>query len=575
MEAGEPPVKNKEKQARRSHWGYVVAAVLVCLGLGSTQSTSVASPSSPAGGCSAIVVAPGVSVNGFLNDQYRWYDSACRLRSAALARNDTSKGGNAKQFTYVLADGTTRTVNPGSNGAAGFGYVVAHLSNPSFAWSYGADDSPLGSGNSATSHILFSGEHHAIHEYTLNYVRYGLTQYAITNHSIDPWTWIDGPNDPNRQFVTVYNMPVHIQWMFATGRDYPIWSVTFDLSAAPDHAIDSDFRAPYGDMNVEGGDGSDLVGGVAWGDSYRFVTSGNIFTMDNDWDYSQLNTGAPYDYLWTSTADAEMGLAGTQITARQNAGGYNNYLAPIWRGKTSSNMGQLCLNDEGAGPAYDHKLPCTSDWAYQLIQYSVASASETTSNKRLAWGADWGSLGNSSFTSSNGYAVSGYPKVSYSVYVVLDPHSKNPTENMARQAETVSLTTLTASVGTVRTQGIAGVGRTDLQAYHPVGFNPIYGTWEVNAVNDHVDVSFSVSPSAPTTLDTPIIVVHNYTGVASPAQILLDGAALTANSDYFASLRPSAAELWITLNKKLAGTHNLQITGGTTYQIFLPLITRK
>jgi len=27
--------------------------------------------------------------------------------------------------------------------------VVAHLSNPSFAWSYGADDSPLGSGNSA------------------------------------------------------------------------------------------------------------------------------------------------------------------------------------------------------------------------------------------------------------------------------------------------------------------------------------------------------------------------------------------------------------------------------------------
>ena len=28
-------------------------------------------------------------------------------------------------------------------------------------------------------------------------------------------------------------------------------------------------------------------------------------------------------------------LAGTQITARQNAGGYNNYLAPIWRGKTS------------------------------------------------------------------------------------------------------------------------------------------------------------------------------------------------------------------------------------------------
>ncbi len=567
-------LKNKEKHVRRSNWGYFVVAVLVCLSFGYSPSTSAANPSGLAGGCSAMVVDSGVSINGFLNDQYRWYDSTCRLRSVALARNDTSKGGNAKQFTYVLADGTTRTVNPGSNDASGFGYVVAHLSNPSFAWSYGADDSPLGSGNSATYNNLFSGEHHAIHEYTLNYVRYGLTQYAITNHSIDPWTWINGLNDPNRQFVTVYDMPVHIQWMFATGRDFPIWSVTFDLSAAPDHAIDSDFRAPYGDMNVEGGDGTDLVGGVAWGDSYQFVTLGNVFTMDNDWDYSQLNMGAPYDYLWTSTTDAEMGLAGTQITAQQNAGGYNNWLAPIWRGKTSLNMGQLCLNDEGAGPAYDHKLPCTSDWAYQLIQYSVASANETTSNKRLAWGADWGSLGNSSFTSSNGYAVSGYPKVSYSVYVVLDPHSKNPTQNMARQAETVSLATLTANVGTVRTQGIAGVGRTDLQPYSPIGFNPIYGTWEVDALNNHVDVSFSVPTSAPTTLDMPIIVVHNYTDMASPAQILLDGAALAANSDYFISLRPSATELWITLNRKLAGTHDFQITGGTTYRLSLPLVRR-
>jgi hypothetical protein len=525
---------------------------------------STSAPPAP-GGCSALVVDSGVadagkSINGFLNDQYTWYDSACKPRSVALARNDASKGGNAKQFTYMLADGvTTRTINPSANGASGFGYVVAHLSNPSFAWSYGADDSPLGSGSGATYNKLFSGENHAIHEYTLNYVRYGLTQAAITNHSIDPWTWINDAADPNRQYVTAYNMPVRIQWMFATGRDYPVWSVTFDLSAAPDHAIDSDFRAPYGDMNVEGGDGTDLVGGVAWGDKYKFVTSGSPFTMDNDWDYSQLNAGAPYDSLWTSVVDAEMGLAGTQITASQNAGGYNNYLAPIWRGKTSATMGQICMNDGGAGPAYNHKLPCTSDWAYQLIQYSVASANETTNNKRLAWGADWGSLGNSSFTSSNGYAVSGYPKVSYSVYVVLDPHSKNPTQNMAAQAQTVSLTALTASVGTVRTQGIAGVGRADLETYSPAGFSPIFGTWEVDALNNNVNLSFAVSNLAPSTLDTPIVVIHNYTAPASSAQVLLDGVTLTANSDYFISTRPSESELWVTLNKKLTGTHNFQV----------------
>jgi hypothetical protein len=495
----------------------------------------------------------GVSINGFLNDQYKWYDSNCRLRTAALARNDTSKGGNAKQFTYVLAEGTTRTVNPGTS-AGGFGYIVAHLHNPSFANAYGADDSPFGSGNSATYSKVFTGTHHAIHEYTLNYVRYGLTQAAI-NSGFAPWTKINSANKSN---VTVYNMPVRIQWLFATGRNYPIWSVTFDLSAAPNHAVDSDFRAPYGDMKIEGGNGSAIVAGVGWGDKYKFVSLGNPFTMNNNWDYSQLNPGAPYSSLWTTTVDAEMGIAGTRLTALQNAGGYNNQ-GLIWRGKTSATMGTLCLNDGGAGPAYNHKMPCTGDWAYQLIQYSVSNGTQTTNNKRLAWGADWGSLGNSSFTSSNGYAVSGHPKVSYSVYIVLDPHSANPTQNIALQGKTASLTTLTASLGTVRTSGIIGVGRTDTKAYSPVGYSPIFGTWEVNAVSNKVTLSFAVSSSATATLNSPIIVVHNYTGPANPAQVILNGSTLVANRDYFSSLRSDKSELWITLNKKLAGTNSFRI----------------
>jgi len=525
---------------------------------------NVALVSAVASGCNALVVDSGSanagkSINGFLNDQYTWYDGNCKPRSVALARNDTGKGGNAKQFTYILPNGTTRTVNPGSNGAGGFGYVVAHLSNPSFANSYGKNDSPLGSGNSATYNKLFVGSHHAIHEYTLNYVRYGLTQAALTNLSIDPWTWIYGASDPNRQYVTVYNMPVRIHWMLATGRNYPVWSVTFDLSQTPNHAVDSDFRAPYGDMNVEGGIGADLVGGVGWADKYVFASAGNPFTMNNAWDYSQLNPGAPYDYLWTSTVDAEMGLAGTQIAAKQNAGGYNNYQAIVWRGKTSANMGQLCVNDQGAGLGYNHIMPCTSDWAYQLIQYSVANATQTTSNKRLAWGADWGSLGNSAFVSSNGYTVSGWPKVSYSTYIVLDPHSAKPTPTIAKQAKTASLTALTASVGTVRTQGAAGVGRSDNKFYSPVGYSPVYGTWEVDAANNNVLLSFAVPSTAPATLDMPIIVVHSYTKAAVPLKVTLDGATLTADIDYFVSLRPAQSELWITLNRKLAGTHSVQI----------------
>ncbi len=554
-------MKNIQTRFSARILGYLLFALVLCLGIGSAP-VSVAAKSAAAVACARIMIDSGVGnggkdINGFLNDQYKWSDSACKRRSVALARNDTQKGGNAKQFTYILPNGVTRIINPGDS-AGGFGYIVAHLSNPSFAWASGADDSPLGSGASATYQKIFAGTNHAIHEYMLNYVRYGLTQQALDD-GFAPWTWINDANDPNFHYVTKYNMPVRIQWMFATGRDYPVWSVTFDLSAAPNHAVDSDFRAPYGDMQMDGDSGADTVGGVAWGDRYQFTTLGSPFTMDNDWNYSQINPGAPYDSLWTANVDAEMGLAGTQVTARQNAGGYNNYQAPLWRGQTSTTMGQLCLNDQGAGPGYDHKLPCTSDWAYQLIQYSVASAGETTSNKRLAWGADWGSLGNSSFTSSNGYAVSGWPKVSYSVYVVLDPHSKNPTAKIALQAKTISLTRLTASVGAVRRSGSAGVGRTDLKPYSPAGYSPIFGTWEVNAVNSNVTLKFVVPSSAPSTLDAPIIVLHNYTARVLPAQVWLDGVALKANRDYFASLRVGSAELWVTLNRKLIGTHNFRI----------------
>jgi len=558
----------------RRRWGWAVLALLLGLGRGFAPAASAARPAASAAGCGPLTVTTGVSLNGFVNDEYQWSDSACRPRSATLATNDTTKGGNAKQFTYQLADTSTRVINPGADGAGGFGYVVAHLSNPSFANAYGADDSPLGSGDSATSSVVFAGAHHALHQYTLNYVRYGLTAAALANHSIDPWTTITGPNDPNRQYVTAYPMPVTIQWLFATGRNYPVWTVTFDLSAAPDHAVDSDFRAPYGDMAIEGGDGSDLVAGVAWGDHYQFATLGSPFTMDNDWDYSELNPGAPYDLLYTVNADAEMGLAGTQLAALQTAGGYNNYQAPVWRGHTSGNMGQLCLNDQGAGPAYNHKLPCTSDWAYQLIQYSVASATETTSNKRLAWGADWGSLGNSSFVSSNGVTVSGYPEVSYSVSIVTDPHSGNPTQAIALQAETASLTTLTASVGSVRTQGPAGVGRADTQTYSPAGYNPVYGTWEVGAAQNQASLTFNVSGAAPAALAQPMVVVHGYLGAAAQAGVTLDGAPLTADSDYFASTRPAAEELWLTLNRSLAGTHTLQIAGPAGNAVFLPLVSR-
>jgi hypothetical protein len=325
-------------------------------------------------------------------------------------------------------------------------------------------------------------------------------------------------------------------------------------------------------MMVEGSNGSEVVGGVCWGDEYQFASLTTPFTMNSAWDYSKPNSYAPYDYLWTATTSAEMGLAGTQILAHQNAGGYNNYYGGSGtyktgetsnnlRGNTSAKMGP-CYNDEGDTPApgFTHNMPCMSDWAYQLVQYSLASAKATTTDKRLAWGADWGSLGYDSLKTINGYTVSGWPKVSYSVYVVLDNHAIAPTQAIAEQAQVVSQTALTASVGTVLTSGPAGVGRTDTMNYSPPGYSPVYGTWEVEAQNNKATLTFNVSGNASATLNFPIMVVHNYTKTTAPTAISYDGKTLKANEGYFVSLRYDQSELWITLFERLKGSHTVEIS---------------
>ena len=556
---------------------------------------------SRAGNLPALSVNSGVTINGYLNDQYVWYDSKGYTRSVALSV-DNSIGGVATQFTYTPVVGSVAssavTVNPNPGGGeAGFGYVVGHLGISDWAYykGNGADDSPLvPGGNGAT---LFAGTNHAIHQYTLNYPRYGMTQAAAlayqkeyypwtgTPDLIDPWYdnfWENGGfSDPMLQYITLYNnVPVTIQWMFATGRDYAIYAVTFDLSQVPDYAVWGDFRAPYGDMCIEGVSCSEAVGGVGWGDSNVFLSSTTPFSMNSAWSYSQANNGAPYNYLWTSGTKAEMGLAGTWVNSLQNAGGYSNNGGTQYangksddslRGQTSTTMGQ-CTSD-----SFSHLMPCVSDWAYQSINYASSSADAQIYDKKLAWGADWGSLGYKSLQDSGiaaiagNTAISGWPKVSYSVYVVLDNHANNPTQTMASQAQTISLTSLTSSVGTVLGSGPAGVGRSDTMTYQPGGYSPIFGTWEVNASDSQATLTFKVGATAPAALKTPVIVLHHYTQPTGPTAIKYDGTTLANGADYFLSLNPDQvqacqSELWITLNKQLAAgtSHTVQIQNPVT-----------
>lgn len=497
-----------------------------------STATPTATPTLAPSACGGLSLNAGQSVGSSLTDEYVWYDASCRPRTTALVRSDV-KGGHAKQLTYQLADGSVRTITE-SPQAGGFGYVVSHLRDAALATSHGDDDSPLGSNLNAQYRTVFLGANHAIHEFTLNYPRWGV--------------------DPVTKQQTKYDMPVTIHWLFATGRDAPLWAVTFDLSAAPADAVDADTRAPYGDMLFDGatpGSWGDELGGVAWGERYRFTTTGAPFTLNSAWDWSVVNTWAPYNLIWARDTDAEMGIAGTLVNTRQDAGGYEGLEG---RGHASAEVAYRC-----ADPDDTHVMPCTWGWPFQSVNYSFPDANSTTGSKRLAWGADWGYLGKQTITTINGNTVHGWPKVSYSAYVVLGPHSLNPTFDAAQQAAVADGTTLTAAVGSVLAQGPAGVGRADKITYTPTGFNPVYGTWEANASSNRATLTFSVAGAVP--LKNPIVVLHQYSESSPPSRVALDGVLLQSGVDYFVSYRAGSQELWLTLNRSLSGARQLEIGG--------------
>src|SRR5260370_15889589 len=73
-----------------------------------------------ASGCKELALKSGTKVDGYLADEYTFYDAGCTPRSAALVRNDAadpggSSGGFLRSYTYEVA-GKTRTCSANSNG---------------------------------------------------------------------------------------------------------------------------------------------------------------------------------------------------------------------------------------------------------------------------------------------------------------------------------------------------------------------------------------------------------------------------------------------------------------------------
>lgn len=488
-----------------------------------------------------LVVEHDVTVDNIASDRFTWRDRDGQPRVAVLAHNNGgtasngSRGGELREFRYQVG-GATRIARATAGGAGGFGYVVSHPASGDFCVNGatpGGSGSSLGHAFTGQFQRVFEGRHHAIFRLTQNYPRY------CTN------------NSPGQE----YDVPVTIDWVFATGRSDPLWSITWNLSGVPVNRLNDDSRAPYGELRFDGAasDGAmSTVAGVAWGDYYKFATTSSPVTFSSAWSWNAANK-VPYVKLWTSAVDATMGIVQTQTIAQQDAGGY--WGQDSW-GKTSA-QGNAC--------AGQYLMPCDYNWPYQSINYSLSGTNGSTNNTRLAWGTNFGFLGQQNYkvrgnAEYGGGALAlpgnptapGWPKKSYSTWIVLGTHSSDPVGKDVADVDAVQSLALTAQTGSVATSGPAGIADATAYTYAPAGWDRVYGALTFTAASNRLDANIKVGLG---TLRHPLIVVRGFSGSAYPT-LTLNGQALVRDQDWFPSLRPGSNELWITLNRDLTGASN-------------------
>jgi hypothetical protein len=476
----------------------------------------------------------GVTVAGMPSDRFTWCDAAGATRVAALAHNDGAagpggaRGGALREFRYRMPNASERIASVttyGNAGHAGFGYVVSHAKSPANCV---GDDSPLGGFIPGSFQRVFEGRHHAIFRFTQAYPR---------NCSVA------GPAQARPVAVT-------IDWQFASGRDHPLWSISYDLSAWPVGTFNDDSRAPYGELNIDGDGFAAPIDGVAWGDRFRFASTSAPVSLSSSWSWNVANS-VPYVKLWMVAQDATMGLVQSQPLDQQDAGGGRNpgafeYDVSDFWGKTSA--------DGNAGGAY--AMPQQNEWPYQANAFSIG-VGVPNNNARLTWGTQYGFLGQATYAVNDGVVATapGWPKKSYSVFVVLGPHSVAPVEAQRTQVEVAQGVTASAQLGSVDLAGAPGVNRAgDPEVtYAPPGYDHVQAAWAFNAQGDALDANLAVGAG---TLRNPLLILRGYARASLPATLRLNGATLVRDTDWLPSVRSDAQELWITLKRDLAGPTN-------------------
>src|SRR5664279_989001 len=199
-----------------------LAALLAVLAGAALSGTAVAAPFTQT--ANSITAAAngtrtdpeGVAATSSVN-KVIWKDARGANRSMVL-------GGYLYQYDFTFNDNLntiTRSANDDAWGHPGFGYVVSHNTE--------TGNSPLGKANvpGVVQTRVLAGGHHALHHVELLYDR-------------------DKEGGGNG-----IKIPVVIEWLVATGRDHPVWSVTWKVGQATNpFGIDlnvyrMDTRAPY------------------------------------------------------------------------------------------------------------------------------------------------------------------------------------------------------------------------------------------------------------------------------------------------------------------------------------------
>lgn len=477
-------------------------------------------------------------------------------RDARGAERKISLGSYLHQYDFSFDDNMQiieRSANDDAWGHEGFGYVVSHAAN---------GNSPLGKANAATSVTteVFTGGHHALHRVELTYDR----DKEAGGYGI--------------------KIPIVIEWMVATGRDHPLWAITWKMGSATNPSgkdftndYTMDVRGPYGSLNFDGAatrGAGDAIGGVAWGDyRYRFETSGAELNLNSPWTYNTPNY-VNFVRAWTETANAEMGIV-------QTRGGDVSFprgdrVADSERGFSSTDAFPGKGDCKGFSDARSYSVPCINGWPYQLMNYDWSGAKpagEGTSTKLLAWGSPYGWLGASSFDSFDGGSkLDGRGDRSYATFIVLGPKQRydsatglwdqpGDVQTAVSEVESLVLAAISdVSIGSLAMQAPKGPGASENKTLMN-GYDDTYATYNVNAAGNHV--KFNFTPDAGHTVSAPIFVVHNFTSRSLPT-VLVNGKAVTVNTGEdsagaFVSIRESANELWVTLNRDVGAAAAIEI----------------